>query len=160
MTDDIFYHCKAIGKEFTRQEWFDYCSKHRNDNNVIVASYLGFDWNINDVCLNPNVPCQYKDTSGRYNYEIRTAQCPCGAWVAGVRYSIGDGGGSCGCWFVTDPADGYPTEKAAVNDKLNAVKKRLEYEDKNNTGVKKMLAAVNSDLERYNIHQLDLFGIY
>jgi hypothetical protein len=61
---------------------------------------------------------------------------------------------------VADPADGYTTEKAAINDKLNAVKKRLKHEDKNNTGAKNMLAAINSDLERYNIHQLDLFGIY
>ena len=157
---DIFYDCKAIGKKFTRQEWYDYWDKHRNDDLNIVASYLGFDWNINDVCINPNVKCKYRDKSGRYGYEIRTAQCPCGAWVAGVSYSIGDGGGSCGCWFVTDPADGYPTEKAAINDKLNAVKKRLGHERKNDTEVKEMLSAINADLERYNIRQLDLFGIY
>lgn len=41
--DGIFYHCAAIDKDFTSEEWYKYCDDTRYSD-AIVATYFGFQW--------------------------------------------------------------------------------------------------------------------
>ena len=47
--DGIFYHCAAIDKDFTSEEWYKYCDDTRYSD-AIVATYFGFQWNAHDAC--------------------------------------------------------------------------------------------------------------
>lgn len=147
--DDIFYHCSAIDKGFTRDEWGKFCEDTRYTD-AIVATYFGFAWNVHDVCLNPHTTEIYRDN--RSFIEIKTAQRKDGLWTVGNSYqcltSSGDDyGGGCGCWYEGAT---YKTEEDAILANLEWFKTR-----KNN--VPKIQNAINKAIFDRKCKQLTLF---
>lgn len=176
MRKEVFHRCRCTGQTFTDKEWSDYCVAHRHDSRVqsVVFTCGTFGFNINDVCLTPNVPVKFD--KGNYSIEVRTAQSPNGRWENGYSYNFCHSSGSHPVVFVSDQEQGFPSEKEAVYDALEYLegrclreidesRDRVEYDDNGNvvknvsvlprlTG---MLAQIRRYKEIYNPQQLSLF---
>ena len=145
----VYYHCSAIDKGFTRDEWGKFCEDTRHTD-AIVATYFGFDWNVHDVCRNPHTTEIYRDN--RSFIEIMTAQRKDGLWTVGNSYQCLSGhqddyGGGCGCWY---DGETYQTEENAILAGLEWFKSR-----KNNTP--KIQNAINKAIFDRRCKQLTLF---
>lgn len=57
---DIHHTCRCTGQQFTFKEWCAWLDNHgkagRDSGKFVALSYNGFDFNIHDVCLTPNIP--------------------------------------------------------------------------------------------------------
>lgn len=126
--DKPFHTIKSIGKDLaTCKDWSDFL--HSLSPNGCVFENDGFEWNANDVCINPHIPvnCGLDETRvWMFQFSISTAKCPCGAWNYGVSYNFGNEGGGWGVHFITDPVNGYPSEKAAVVAGLSYLQERMK----------------------------------
>lgn len=121
--DGIFYHCAAIDKDFTSEEWYKYCDDTRYSD-AIVATYFGFQWNAHDACRNPHV-LDVLNVSYNDHLQIKTAQRKDGLWVVGYDYcniEVGSdacGGGGSGCWY---DGETFSTEDKAIIAQLEYFK--------------------------------------
>lgn len=83
---DIHHTCRCTGQQFTFKEWCAWLDSHggagKDSGSFVVLSHNGFDFNIHDVCLTPNVPVQLFNTHCRV--KVRTAQSPNGRWDYGL----------------------------------------------------------------------------
>lgn len=43
---EIFHHCECLGRDFTREEWGDYCEAHPRGWDEPVASFGKFEFNM------------------------------------------------------------------------------------------------------------------
>lgn len=164
MNDRIHHRCRCLGKDFTFQEWVDYCKDPAHDSAQIVMTYEEFGFNVNDVCMTPRVPVKLI-VAPHYYLAVKTAQSPCGKWDAGFDYGLGTGGGSSPCAF-TDGKTGYDNERIAVFSVLarcrESFAKRLdersvEDDDSRKANTRKLLALIDDALERWDPRQLTLF---
>ena len=122
MSKIIHHHCKCTGQQFTFDEWCNYLrDKNRPE---IVHQYKEFCFNINDVCLTPNVKIGW--TNKIIYFEVATAQSDNGRWDFGLHYNFWTQGGCCGASYVDTLKDGYNTEKEAINAALNSLKEACQ----------------------------------
>ena len=175
MKREIHHACRCTGQTFSFKEWSAYCKAHP-DSGEIVFTFGKFGFNINDVCITPNVPVKWN--KGSYYFEIRTAQSPNGRWEHG--YSYNSGISYCGhpVVFVSKSGEGFLSEKEAVYDALKYLegrcvreigecRDRAEYDDDGNV-IKnvsalplfnQMLVHIRKYKEVYDPGQLTLFEI-
>lgn len=128
-----------------------------------ALSHGGFDWNENDICMNPNTPIDHCLSANHFlnRVEVKTAQSPCGAWNFGLSVNYGSGGYGHGVRFVSLPSDGYKTEKDAIVAAIDKVIKMMQREvndPSTDIGKKAELLKVMQDYkERYCPLQPSLF---
>lgn len=141
--------CELLGRSFSFPEWSDYCKANRYENPP-VYSENGFDWNIYDVCVNPN---HFDINLGDREYiTIETAQVRNG-WYYGYVWNVFSRSMS-GLVLSASPCSYKPdipcycSESSAIRAALLAVKKHCEP-----TG--SVLAAINAEI--FNHSQLTLF---
>lgn len=127
---DIHHTCRCTGQQFTFKEWCAWLDSHgragESSGKFVVLSHNGFDFNIHDVCLTPNVPVQLFNTHCRVN--VRTAQSPNGRWDYGLDVNLHTSGHYCGAGFIGESDKGYPTETAAILAALLDVRESAEHE--------------------------------
>lgn len=114
----IFHVCAALGKQFSLREWRRYTEINGwETSDKVVASVNSFDFNINDVCLNPKIPVEWND--GKHNFfRVKLCQLRDGRWNYGYDYWFIDGGGSVGACYPKSHERGFVSEKEAVNECL------------------------------------------
>ena len=108
----IFHTCNAIGRQFTREEWFDYSDKH-TDLYEPVMQHGPYKWNICDVCLNPDIALDISVTKNA-SLTVKVAQLPNGRWNYGYNIQLHNGGGGCGVLFLKDDNAGFPTKEECI----------------------------------------------
>lgn len=169
----IHHRCRCTGQEFTFDEWCARCREH--DSAEIVFEYGGFGWNINDVCMTPNVPITWEQDM--YMIEVRTAMSPNGRWDYGMDINFHSFGHMRGVRFL-EGEDGYETEKEAIYAALEEIERDLmadverienqqEYDDYGNPvsnssilpRYRRALEFVRKCKETYDPRQLTLFEI-
>lgn len=126
-SDRIHHRCRCLDRNFTSEEWSQYLRE--NPIREAVLTVGAFQFNISDVCLNPNRPVRIE--KNRNYLEIRTAQSSNGRWDYGLDLGLYTEVRHFGATFIDDPDEGFPTEKEAVYDCLveteTAVQKKIEY---------------------------------
>lgn len=128
---DVHHTCRCTGQQFTFKEWCAWLESHgrageSSSSRFVVLSHNGFDFNIHDVCLTPNVPVQLFNNYCRVN--VRTAQSPNGRWDYGLDINLHNSGHHVGAGFVDDAQKGYPTEATAILAALLDARKSAEHE--------------------------------
>lgn len=122
MTKIIHHYCKCTGQQFSLDEWCEYL--HNKSNPEIVHQYKEFGFNINDVCLTPNVKLKWSNKT--CTFEVTTAQSDNGRWSFGFHYNFWTQGGCRGASYVDTLKDGYNTEKEAINAALNSLEEKCQ----------------------------------
>ena len=108
----IFHTCNAIGRQFTREEWFAYSDKH-TDLYEPVMQHGPYKWNICDVCLNPDIALDISVTKNA-SLTVKVAQLPNGRWNYGYDIQLHNGGDGCGVLFLKDDNAGFPTKEECI----------------------------------------------
>lgn len=112
---DVHHRCRCLDRDFTFEEWSAYLKE--NPRKEAVYRFGEFDFNINDVCLNPNTPLRF-EKSLSCRFEVWTAQSPNGLWTYGYDITTHHSCSTRGAYFSDDPEDGFPSEREAVFDAL------------------------------------------
>lgn len=157
----------------TREEWAQWIDSHSSDE--VVHKCGEFEYNINDVCLNPHQAINFVDMD-KNGFQINTCCADNGKWGYGIRYWFGTQGYCHGATFTNAT---YDTEKAAVYAALREVELKcsrvideigrygemseIEDEEKpNNNSYLPKLKAIKNKIEAYkqqnNPMELNLFG--
>ena len=144
--ENAFHICRAANVELTRDEWFAYCKEHP-DSREVVAETNTFQWNIHDVCVNPNLHVILYDS--RAKLEIRTARTDDG-WVWGFDYygimeSVSEGG-SIPCLFID-------VKHATEQDAIKAALRLMQQRDL----APKYRAIIETEYNKRRVVQLTLF---
>lgn len=113
---DVHHRCRCLDRDFTFEEWCDY-NKENNSTREAVARFGQFEFNVCDICLNPNVPLSF-EKSPTCRFRVETAQSPNGLWTYGYSISAHNAYMGRGASFSDDPEDGFPSEREAVFDAL------------------------------------------
>lgn len=124
MSEEVFFTSLALGRTFTREEWWAWLKEHPNNSSSDPAIELhGFQFNIHNVCLNPN-----KIEFGKpgWGAEIKTAINLDGKWIAAHDYHVNHSGGGSG--VSLREKESFDTEKEAVFNELCIVEKRVKRE--------------------------------
>lgn len=115
---DIFHECICTGQKMTWEEWVQWIENHPYDE--IVHRCGEFEYNINDVCVNPHKIIDFCDNY-KNRFRIETCQIDNGKWGYGVSYWFGTQGYGHGATFINAT---YNTERAAVYAALQEVEKQ------------------------------------
>lgn len=119
MTDKVHVHSEALGRDFTFKEWCDYLKEHPNASSIPVVECGLFQFNVLDVCLNPQEPISESERG--WGFKVQVAQSPNGRWS------------SAGCWFIPNAShsslpcyidsasDGFDTMAGAIRGALNEI---------------------------------------
>lgn len=176
----IVHVCAVLNKQFSLRDWKRYTEINGWENSdKVVATVNGFDFNINDVCLNPKIPVEWND--GKHNFfRVKLCQLRDGRWNYGYDYWFIDGGGSVGANYPKNREKGFMSEKEAVIDCLKVffnniqwIRKKtqmcsVEYDDDGNAidtsnyrtaTTNKIEKALMEVQERFNPRQLSLFEL-
>ena len=122
--DEVLFTCHCLGIVFTREEWGKWYDENK-DKSDIVHTFNSFNYNIHDICINPNKPVSWRN--GNNYFEITTAQSDNGRWNYGVNSWFGNAGGGYGCRFVDgNKIKGYETEKVAIYAALEEVEDKVQ----------------------------------
>lgn len=170
---DFFHECICTGQKMTREEWAQWIDSHSSDE--VVHKCGEFEYNINDVCLNPHQAIIFVD-KGKNGFQITTCCADNGKWGYGISYWFGTQGYCHGATFTNAT---YDTEKAAVYAALREVELKCskvideigrygevsEIEDEetpNYNSYLPKLKAIKNKIEAYkqqnNPMELNLFG--
>ena len=94
---------------------------------VVHSSPYGFEFNLFDVCLNPNRPVAVESSHGWF--EVRTARSDNGRWESGYSAQLGTSRvRKHPCGFVDCAETGYPSENEAIRDALREIREVAEEE--------------------------------
>lgn len=174
----VHHRCRCLDRNFTFEEWCDYCRNNPSGDIVLTVGKFGF--NINDVCLTPNTPVNIE--KGTCRLEISTAQSKNGRWGYGYHLMSHTEGRFSGVSFIDDPQKGFPTEKEAIYNALVYVEKDVlrkiniieqqgetpdydEDEERHGKGssvlptIRAFLKDIQKQMQYYDIRQLSLFDL-
>lgn len=126
MKERINHFCACLQKAFTFSEWTAYLKEHPNSGSEQVFTYNGFGWNIYDVCVNPRAVIQWG--TGDCKFNINIVQCPNGRWMYGYECCFHWMSRLTGAHFITDPNNGYVSEKEAIYHALECIERSCERE--------------------------------
>ena len=104
MAEEIFYHCKVLKKDFTREMWYKYIdekrSKEIDTGKEIVYSERGFNFNIHDACLNKKVEeVWHVGKNSNFNYFRLKTYFLFGKWYCCIDcIDVQDDAIGGGCW--------------------------------------------------------------
>lgn len=170
---DIFHECFCTGQKMTWEEWAQWIDSHSSDE--VVHKCGEFEYNINDVCLNPHQAINFVEKD-KNKFQISTCCADSGKWGYGISYWFVTQGGGYAASFARAT---YDTEKAAVYAALQEVelkcskvideigrygeKPEIEDEEKpRNSSCLPKLKDIKNKIEaykqQYNPMVLNLFG--
>lgn len=166
MRSEIFHTIRACNRQFTGDEWSDYCQLTRNDDSKRIYNTFGkYRFNDFDICINPDIDTiSVKECAYGYYVRIKYAECGNGLYAYGIDYGTGTGGGGFGVsWADSAEPDrynrGYHSEReckiAAAEVAINILG--------NSKGDKKLAQLIEKvteykrGLERPRVVQLELF---
>lgn len=133
---DIYHTCRCTGQQFTFEEWVEWLDSHgeagKDSSKFVVLSHNGFDFNIHDVCLTPNVPVRLLNTY--CHVSVKTAQSPNGRWNYGLDVNLHNSSHLHGATFVDKVENGYETETDAILAALLDARESADYELANCSG--------------------------
>lgn len=112
---NIFHECVCTGQRMTREEWAQWIDSHSSDE--VVHKCGEFEYNINDVCLNPHQAINFVEKD-KNKFQISTCCADSGKWGYGISYWFVTQGGGYAASFARAT---YDTEKAAVYAALQEV---------------------------------------
>lgn len=123
----IVHVCAALGKQFSLREWRKYTEINGwETSDKVVASVNGFDYNINDVCLNPKIPVEWKDGKNNF-FRVKLCQLRDGRWNYGYDYWFIDGGGGSGASYPKKHERSFMSEKDAVYNSLEVFFNNIQW---------------------------------
>lgn len=165
---EIFHRVRSAGKEFTSEQWDDYCRASRDDPEKRIRTQIGkYLFNDCDVCLNPETMSLVVDGKS-FGYYVTLKWCDCGngVWSYAMDFGYGNGGGGGGCSFAT-PDDknlnlrGCPSEReakiAACDYALSSLESNARENDAKVERLKRMVEDYKKTISRPQIVQLSLF---
>jgi hypothetical protein len=164
--NEVFHRIKHLNRNFTQQEWADYCEASRKDDDNRIQTKIGkYIWNDCDICLNPESwLIETKHGAYGYSVEIKWAECRNGIFAFGISYNCGTEGGSFGVSWA-DKADvkvwnkGFESEKECKRFALRYALTRL-IPKKDNKEIDKLRAKIQEELDKLQKPQwvqLELF---
>lgn len=166
MNSEIFHTIRACNRQFTGDEWSDYCKLTRNDDSKRIFNTFGrYTFNDCDICINPDIDTiSVKEGAWAYNVRIKYAECGNGLYAYGIDYCTGTGGGGFGVsWADSAEPDsyhrGYHSERECKIAAAEAAIIRLG----DSKGCKKLAQLIANvteykrALERPQVVQLELF---
>ena len=116
----IHHTCNCIGRSFTFEEWGEYCREKSSSDPVMQNG--SFKWNINDVCLTPNVSLRIQT---RFcSLTVETAQSPNGRWSYGYILNLHNEGNLSPVVFVSRNDRGYSSEEECVYECITKAERR------------------------------------
>lgn len=134
MSKEVFFTSLALGRTFTREEWWAWLKEHPNNSSrEPVVELHGFQFNYCDVCLNPN-----KIEFGKPGWcvVIKTAINLDGKWMASHDYTVYNSSGGSGVSLKRKGI--FDTEKEAIFNELceieEYVKRQMEIIRKHHGG--------------------------
>lgn len=163
---DIQHSCKCLGRNFTTDEWHEYLYKHPDSHSEPVFQFEGYEYNINDVCLNPHIPVKIEH--GGCKVSIMTAEMPSGVWRHGMTCDLYTSYRTYGVFFC-HARDCACTEREAVYtalrecermtlDELDHLKNSsVDGAETKRPDVRSFLKKVQHYIDMYNPDQLTLF---
>ena len=173
MSSEIFHTIRACNRQFTGDEWRDYCHQTTNDDSKRIYNTFGkYRFNDCDICINPEIEViSIKEGAWGYYVRIKYAECGNGLWSYGIDYNTGTRGGGCGVSWVDNKGGhgraekGYPSErecKIAAADCALRMLDKMGMVGAGNDGqlLRKLIEKVKAykhDLERPQVVQLELF---
>lgn len=101
--EGVFHRCRCTGQEFTFVEWQEYLRLHPNSGREAVYSYNGYDFNINDVCINPSRE-RFELSNGSY-VELSYCIFDSDLWICGYDYYLNIPNNM--CWSCVPPLYWY-----------------------------------------------------
>ena len=136
MAENDFYHeCRAAGEIFkTSTDWMKWLELNRHDVNKPVATHDGFQYNINDVCINPHT-IERNLEGNLFGWTVKTANTQFG-WIWG--YDIN-------------------TEKEAKLEALNFIIRQLEGKKPRTKNVNLLIWLAKKERQDIVHPQLELF---
>lgn len=124
MSEEVFFTSLALGRTFTREEWWAWLKEHpNNSSSEHVVELQGFLFNINDVCLNPN---RIEFGKPGWRAVINTAINLGGKWIAAHDYYVNHSGGGSGVSLKRK--ESFDTEKEAVFNELCIIEQYVKRE--------------------------------
>lgn len=125
----LFAHeCRAAGLVFkTQDEWIAWLQANSYNVRKEVAEHDGFKYNINDICINPNVKASYM-VDDAWHWEAMTARTQFG-WSWGYNITMPKGGSNSPVAYPSRydiSAIFYETEEQALQDALSFIIRQLE----------------------------------
>lgn len=166
MRSEIFHTIRACNRQFTGDEWSDYCHLTRNDDSKRIYNTFGrYTFNDCDICINPEIDViSIKEGAWGYYVHIKYAECGNGLWSYGIDYFTGTGGGGYGVsWSDSTEPDryhrGYHSERECKIAAAEAAISRLggSKGDKNLAQLIEKVTEYKRSLERPQVVQLELF---
>lgn len=174
MSSEIFHTIRACNRQFTEDEWSDYCQLVRNDDSKRISNTFGkYRFNDCDICINPEIEViSIKEGAWGYYVRIKYAECGNGLYAYGIVYSTGTGGGGFDVSWVDNK--GYPSRaekgyhserecKIAAADcalRMLAVRGEVKMNGMENKLLRQLVQKVmeyKRGLERPQVVQLELF---
>ena len=165
----VWHEIRSARMLFTQEEWSDYLRRCHADPAERIVTRIGkYDFNDNDICLNPEVYTLKVGTKDGYGYDVtfKWADCGNGVWQYGLDYSTGTGGGGFGVRYTEPNEDrdwlkGYPSEKeclmAACDHALEYINHSLHEKEAKTQRLKEMVREYKKSLLRPQVVQLSLF---
>lgn len=165
----VWHEIRSARMLFTQEEWGEYLRRCYSDPAERIVTRIGkYDFNDNDICLNPEVYTLKVGTKDSYGYYVtlKWVDCGNGVWQYGLDYSIGTGGGGFGVRYTEPNEDrdwlkGYPSEKeclmAACDHALEYINHSLQEKEAKTQRLKEMVREYKKSLSRPQVVQLSLF---
>lgn len=176
----IVHTCKVLGKTFTLREWLRYTAEHIDTIHEVVAVCDGYEYTVNDVCVNPTViEWSAGERCGDF-FRIELCRIRNGRWTFGRSYSALQSASYWGAVYPADDERGYISKEEAVSaclcelrdnlDRIREYVKRtaVEYDEEGNahdtskyrmSRLKKMYRAIEEYRGRYGVRQLTIFDV-
>ena len=165
---EIFHVCRSAGREFTQEQWGEYCTQTRYNPEKRIYTTIGkYTFNEHDICMNPEVMTFQVDNK-YYGYYVSLKWCDCGngLWNYGVDYGTGDGGGGFSPSYAAKDEErewmkGYPSERECLRAACDCAKSRLEHAyhqgDPKVNRLWRMVDEYQKSISRPKVVQLELF---
>lgn len=165
----VWHEIRSARMLFTQEEWGEYLRRCYADPAERIVTRIGkYDFNDNDICLNPEVYTLKVGTKDSYGYYVtfKWVDCGNGVWQYGLDYNIGTGGGGFGVRYTEPNEDrdwlkGYPSEKeclmAACDHALEYISHSQHEKEAKTQRLKEMVREYKKSLSRPQVVQLSLF---
>jgi len=160
MAENDFYHeCRAAGEIFkTSTDWMKWLELNRHDVNKPVATHDGFQYNINDVCINPHT-IERNLEGNLFGWTVKTANTQFG-WIWGYDINTPTEGSGCGASYPSRydrKAHFLETEKEAKLEALNFIIRQLEGKKPRTKNVNLLIWLAKKERQDIVHPQLELF---
>lgn len=153
---EIVHVTRCTGRTFTREQWSEYNRNHTNMGTTSVTVHDRFDFNVFDVCINPET-ITFRIDQQTYAM-VSLCVSSVGLWSYGLSCSCNKGGCSLPAVFADGKeVKGYKRRDECLHEAVKAARIFLSRYD-NNSDVVRLLKMLDDELRKAKAIQLELFG--